>query len=164
MNIMCIYIYLYDVYVCMYMLCMCIYMTWYVSHHSWWFLYRWSLLNLETLKENHSNLESPNLLRICVTLLLPPSWVYGFGVFFNQHQSTIFSTPRYEFYPIACWNMKSLSYQTTIKKPSQQPLQETFILQVATLCRLTTDPDIPLSTSLYTFINLTTSDIHALSL
>lgn len=30
----------------------------------------------------------------------------------------IFSTPIYEFYPIACWNMKSLSYQTTIKKPS----------------------------------------------
>lgn len=51
----CIYIYVICMCACTCCVCVCVYMTWYVSHHSLWFLHRWSLFNLETLKENHSN-------------------------------------------------------------------------------------------------------------
>ena len=107
-------------------------------------------------------LESPNLLRICVTLLLPPWCVYGVGVFVKINISQ-------PFFPHPYMNSIQLFVEIWsrfhIKQPSrnlhQKPeRKKPSVSRLQPYADFPTDLyNIPLSTSLYTFSYLTTSDI-----
>lgn len=117
-HVLCVCIYIYMWYVCVHVhvVYVCVYI-WHdmypTTHYDFYTVGHYSILRLSKKTTRIGISKSPeDLCHFASAALMGLRFRFSF----NQHQSTLFSTPIYEFYPIACWNM---SRRFHIKQPSR---------------------------------------------